>query len=705
MGAATPHDTRTPSKLIGRHPVAGTFLLLVLVLIAAIGTCEWLGWPFLRQPLQRTLAKHLDRDIEIGSQFQLRLLGSIRLRTDALDIGPPRWAPAKDQRFFDAHDVALTIPWSTIWNVAVGHKPAPLRVKSLEIGSFDATLWRQQDGRANWDFAATPRPANQTSKLPEFDSLVVRAGRLSLDDAPDELHMKAEARTTEGASTGKSAAAGGGNAGLNIQGSGRYREGDFNFTVHSDGVLPLLAPDGSSTVVPMTLRAKSPHGHFTFDGQARDILHLNSISGRFTVGGTSLAEVGAPFGVTLPTTARFDAQGTLGKTGQVWKTAVARFDVGSSRLSGDFTFDRRPQVPLLSGVLRGSNLDLIDLGPAFGSPAPGADNPPKPTGKVFPSREFDIASLQRMNASVDVALDRLDLHTSYLQALAPARAKIKLQDGVLTVEQLDARTSGGQVQGKLGLDGRNVQQPRWTGDLRVAGVELQEWIKTRDTHIRPKAGTAERVAAKDPAASYVTGRLGGHLVFSGTGRSVASMLGTLDGDIAAWVNGGTISHLAMEAAGLDIAQGLGVLIKGDDALPMRCAAAQFTARDGLLQTEVGIVDSPDTTVIMQGALSLAKEELALVVQANPKDFSPATLRSPLHLDGPFIAPHIRLDPKPIGLKAAAAVALGILNPLAALIPLIDPGKKAPYGCQQAIEALRGTTGRGLEPPKQKPAGR
>ena len=64
------------------------------------------------------------------------------------------------------------------------------------------------------------------------------------------------------------------------------------------------------------------------------------------------------------------------------------------------------------GVVPERPLDLIDLGPAFGSPAPGADNPPKPTGKVFPSREFDIASLQRMNASVDVALDRLDLHTS-----------------------------------------------------------------------------------------------------------------------------------------------------------------------------------------------------------------------------------------------------------------------------------------------------
>ena len=555
--------------------------------------------------------------------------------------------------------------------------------------------------------------------LPEFDRLLVRGGHLSLDDAPNELHLRAEATTAEGsgsvsaasapalrsASSAGSAASAGSDAdtGLHIQGSGRYREGDFNFSVRSNGVLPLIAPDGSSVVVPVSLQAKSPHGHLKFDGQAQDILHMNSVSGRFVVGGTSLAKVGAPFGVTLPTTAQFEAAGTLGKNGDVWKADFARFEVGSTHLAGDFTFDRRPEVPMLSGRLRGSNLDLTDLGPAFGSPAPGADNPPKPAGKVFPNREFDIASLNRMNASVAVDLQRLDLHTSYLQPFSPAQAQIKLQGGVLAVDQLVARTSGGEVQGHLGLDGRNVEQPHWSGDLRIAGVELQDWIKTRDTHLRPKSEVAQRASDKDPAASYVTGKLGGHIVFTGTGRSVAAMLGSLDGDIAAWVNGGTVSHLAMEAAGLDIAQGLGMLIKGDDALPMQCAVTQFTARKGLLHTDVGIVDSPDTTLIVNGDLSLAQEQLALVVQADPKDFSPATLRSPLHLDGPFVQPHIKLDPKPIGLKAAAAVALGLINPLAALIPLIDPGQKAPYGCQQAIAKLRGTEGRGLEPPKARAA--
>jgi uncharacterized protein involved in outer membrane biogenesis len=356
---------------------------------------------------------------------------------------------------------------------------------------------------------------------------------------------------------------------------------------------------------------------------------------------------------------------------------------------------------MLSGVLRGQRLDLKDLGPAFGTPTAGAPNPPPPSGRVFPDKPFDIPSLQQMNADVKVDLALADLHTSLLEPLAPLQGHIVLRDGMLKIEQLAARTSGGEIRGLLGLDGRNVQRPRWNGDLRVSGVRLEQWLKLRDKQAKPENAAAR---GEQPANRYVSGRLGGHFQFAGTGRSVADLMGTLDGTLAAWVNDGQISHLALEAAGLDLAQAIGVVVKGDDALPMQCAVTQFTARDGLLHTDVALIDSRDTTMIVNGDISLAKEQLALTAQAYPKDFSPAALRAPIHVEGPFRQPHVRLEKKPIAVKAAAAAALGALvTPLAALIPLVDPGKQAPMGCQQAMERLRGGV-RGVEPPKVQAAG-
>jgi uncharacterized protein involved in outer membrane biogenesis len=181
------------------------------------------------------------------------------------------------------------------------------------------------------------------------------------------------------------------------------------------------------------------------------------------------------------------------------------------------------------------------------------------------------------------------------------------------------------------------------------------------------------------------------------------MAGSMDGTLAAWVNDGRISHLALEAAGIDVAQALGVLVKGDDSLPMQCAVTQFSARDGVLHSDVALVDTSDTTMMVHGDVSLAKEQLALVAQAYPKDFSPAALRSPIHIEGTFKQPHVRLEAKPIAIKAAAAAVLGaVATPLAALIPLVDPGKKAPVGCQQALENLKRV--HGVEQPKVQASG-
>ena len=66
---------------------------------------------------------------------------------------------------------------------------------------------------------------------------------------------------------------------------------------------------------------------------------------------------------------------------------------------------------------------------------------------------------------------------------------------------------------------------------------------------------------------------------------------------------------------------------------------------------------------------------------SPKDFSPLTLRTPLLVGGSFANPQVSADAGPLTLKLGAALLLGLLNPLAALIPLLDPGN--------ADEAQRG----------------
>ncbi|MDO9352347.1 MAG: AsmA-like C-terminal region-containing protein, partial [Solirubrobacteraceae bacterium] len=162
---------------------------------------------------------------------------------------------------------------------------------------------------------------------------------------------------------------------------------------------------------------------------------------------------------------------------------------------------------------------------------------------------------------------------------------------------------------------------------------------------------------------------------AGQGKSTAAILGSLRGGVRLRLAQGSISHLAIEAAGLDLAQGLGMLIKGDDSLALQCTVADFTASQGVLTPRAFVIDTRDSLLWVDVTVSLAYEGLDLKVRTTPKDFSPLALRTPVRLRGTFSDPSVSLDPSRLGPRVGAAAVLSLLNPLAALIPFIDVGDK------------------------------
>jgi uncharacterized protein involved in outer membrane biogenesis len=412
----------------------------------------------------------------------------------------------------------------------------------------------------------------------------------------------------------------------------------------------------------------------TFQGTVTDALHLTALKGRISLQGPSLAAVGDPLRVTLPTTGPFQAEGAIAKAGPVWNVVLDRINIGASRLAGAFTYDTRPRAPLLAGRLTGSTLQLADLGPAVGrpvrnpapiqsmgapaapAPKPGSANPER----LLPDREFDLPSLRAMNANVLIDIDRVDLGSRLLEPLTPFRTHVMLADGVLVLRDLDARTGQGHLVGTMQLDGR-ATTALWTADLRWDGVRLERWIH------QARAGDAP---------PYATGALNGRARVAGQGKSTAAILGSLRGEVRMNLVNGTVSHLAVEAAGLDIAQGLGMLVKGDDALPIHCAVADMVAEQGVLRPRVFVLDTTDSTLWIDGSLSLATEALALRLVVTPKDFSPMALRTPLLLRGSLANPDVALDKGKLATRLGASALLALINPLAALIPLIDVGNSA-----------------------------
>jgi len=90
---------------------------------------------------------------------------------------------------------------------------------------------------------------------------------------------------------------------------------------------------------------------------------------------------------------------------------------------------------------------------------------------------------------------------------------------------------------------------------------------------------------------------------------------------------------------------------------------------------VFVLNTKNSTIWIDGAVSLRDESLDLRAVVSPKDFSPLTLRTPVHVKGTFAKPAVSLELGKLAGKAGAAGLLALLNPLAAIIPFIDPGSK------------------------------
>lgn len=753
----------------------------VLVLLA----CEWARWPFLQQPLERFLSQRLGRAVVFGKQFQLQLLGPVRVGSEGLRIDGLQ--PA-DSPLLLAEPFRLNVSWGNLLSLRRSPgddaPPKPFEVRSLDVGRLEMNLQRSADGRANWQFrpasaqAAAPA-ASAALALPTFGRLTLNDGVIRVDDVPMAIQLVAKVQTNEGAvdargesrseerqesavaaasapAGGASAASAGTQRGLRASAEGRWRGQPLTAEMHASGLLPLANDSAQSPPVPMKLNAAVGRAKLVMNGTVRDLLHFGGLDAQFELSGPSLAAVGEPLRVTLPSTAPFDSHGRVRKNGALWQVQLAGLSVGSSRLGGNFDFDTAPAVHRLTGKLTGQRLALPDLGPAFGAPAPGqgragaaavaagkakaqalaqADSRPPTSaplpdarppaksasssaktapaktapaqaapeaapaagpvrvavrgGRVLPQREFDLPSLRAMNADVQVQLASVDFGSDLIAPFAPLHAHVTLDGGVLAIRELQAENAGGRLRGGLTIDSRK-NPPFWDSDLRWADLRLERFLKFQN----PREG----------GHPYVTGLLGGHAKLQGSGRSTAAMLASLDGSMQLLVRQGTISHLSMELSGIDLAQSLGLLLRGDDALPMRCAAAHLAFKDGEVTPQVAVLDTKDTTLTVGGSLSLAEENLALILNASPHDFSPLALRGPVRVNGPFSAPQVKIDAKRAGLKVAAAAALGtVLTPLAAVLPLLDFGEADREVCGKALSEIQRRSTAGDAPARQAPA--
>ncbi|CAH1386954.1 AsmA family protein [Candidatus Nitrotoga sp. M5] len=634
------------------------FSLIVLLLLLLIGlvASEMMGWRYLRSPIATFASSALGREVQIDPPFRLHFRSTIQVSAGGVSIAAPDWAGEKPFLALKAFEIRAA--WKSLFG-------GPVTLPLVSIDEGEVRLIRSSPDKASWQFTDNKSTEGEEALvLPVVERVELGPIKIVLGDNVNELRLNVVAQTSE-SSGGKV---------LSIAADGSFRNDPVTAEIEAPNILSTGADDSSKL-----FRVKSSLGEtkLFFTGSVANLLAADGIKGQVRVEGPSLGVMTAIPGVTLPSTPPYLLEGDITREGQVVTIKLGTAKIGDSDLSAKLTFDAQPEPPMLSGNINAKKLVLQDLAPSVGGepkPKTGESKKNAPEGRVLPANEFDIPSLHAMNADIRLDIDNLDLGTNVLLPVHALATHLVLKDGRLALNDIKATIADGSLTGMFKLDAEtNNAKPLFNADLKLRDVDLAQWVR------------GDKINGED----MISGQFTGNVRVTGAGRSVATILGTLDGQLHGQILQGAVSHLVMEVGGLDLAQAIGVAISGKKPLPLNCAMMDLPINKGQVKSNLFLLDTTDTLLFMTGSVALDSEKLDLRIVPAPKDWSPLSLRSPITIGGQLADPSVAVDAAPIALKVLGGIALAAITPAAAVLALFDFGETdRGDGCKAAVRMMR-----------------
>jgi uncharacterized protein involved in outer membrane biogenesis len=631
---------------------------LAVVLAGVVALTLLFDWNWLRAPLKGRLALATGRSATIDAVHGEWHHGPrLVLRGITVEDEPPSGKP-----LFKAREMTFDI------------SIAPLLRGELhltEVGLSDAiiNLHRDRSGQPNWSRRpGEPKPEREQEpvwKRLHIGALTLNDVVLTLLDEADNIEVRARADSPPEAVQTRWP--------TRIDIAGHYGKSRFRGQIMTGTFITLI---DTGTPFPIKGRVEVERTLVEADGVVSDILGNMGIDSRLSIVGPTLSSLYPTLPLALPSSPPYRLQGHLRLKDDVYSFDEIVGKIGRSDISGHAQFDMRPKKPRLTAELASEQFALVDLGAAIGVPQ---DTPTRE--RIFPDADFDVPRLNAMDAKVSLKARRLIVHPAF--PFENLSMRIEVADGVMRLQPMQFGFSGGDIVATIVIDARRKPV---TADAAIdfRKVDISRLFPTLDT---------ERISAGD---------LGAQVRLNGRGQSVAELLGSANGTIVAAMDGGRISHKVVAAASLDGGKLLPLLLRGDETVALRCAALSLTVQQGMAWTQVFVLDTAAVRVDASGALDLGAERLGFEINAQPKEASILSLRGPLYVEGTFRHPRVAISAATL-LRGGAAIALGVVNPLAALLPLIETGPGQDSNCAQTLQPVEGAVRQSQKSSSQAPA--
>jgi len=637
-------------SLIGIGIAAAAFLLFALVF----------DWSMLRGAIERKVTEKTGREFSIGGDIDVRWMSGNGDRVwgwpipyihlEQVRFGNAPWGSKPIMVEAAVAEFSIKLPELLRGNVVL---PEVVLVKPLVL------LEKNREGVRNWQL----KPDKPEGPGPVIGELRVDRGTLNYRDPNIGTDLEIDVAIANQTTAD-------GPYGIRFSASGKYKNRATSASGRGGSALKLT---DQSAPFPIDGKLTIGQTSAVLQGTITNLLKLSAVDLQLDLRGADMAELYPILKLNLPKSPPYRVAGHLWREAGKWRFNDFSGAVGDSDLAGDFVAVDTSVAERVSiqADLTSKVLDFNDLAGFVGAePATGPGQTASKQQKqavekaagekrALPDEGFPPERLRSMDA--DVKYKAKQIRSRKALPLDNMVAHLKIEGGKLTVQPLDFGFAGGNIVSRVALDAR--KEP-----------------VTSEASVQFKRLRLKRLMPTVEMADNSSGEIGGSAEFRSSGTSAAKILAGLDGRLGLAMDGGEISNLLLELVGLDGGEIIKFLLAGDQRVPVRCAVGQFAIDDGLMKTEVFVIDTQDTIIRGDGTIDLAKEELDLTLRPLPKDISIFSGRSPLHVTGSFKDPNFAPDKSSLAKRGGAAILLGLINPLAALIPLIETGPGEDSNC-------------------------
>lgn len=634
-----------------RRRIAFTFgVLLALAVIFII----WFDWNMMKPYIERQVTEKTGREFVIEGDLDVRLSLNPLISIEGLSLANADWGTG--QPMLGVNKLSFRV---SLTDLLMGDIVLP----EVSISRPKILLEKNADGRRNWDL----KKEEKETELPKIGRLTLDQGTLIFRDPKTETDVTVKASTDSTSADARETP-------VNLAAEGKFTGLSFTGQIHGGEIVSLA---DKAFPYPVKGKVQIGNSHAAFDGTVTGLQALSAMDLNLELHGDDLSALYPIVGIVIFPSPPYRISGRLLHQKAEWSLKGFTGHMGKSDMGGDILIDTGGKRPMLRADVVSRVLDLEDLSGFIGArrgPQP-QDSPAEKQekkasreaqrGRMLPDQEFRVDRLRAMDADVKFtgqSIRNKDLPVEHLVT------HLKIDDGLMTLDPANFAVGGGNIIANVTVDARKDTP---AGEAKVDFKNLK----------------LPKLLPKSELNKKSVGKVGGMAHVKSHGKSVGTLLGAADGHFGLIMSGGEISNMMLEIIGLDAAEIIKFLFAGDKNVKMRCAVADFNIKKGLMTSEAFIVDTTDTNILGEGQISLAEETIKMKLSPEPKDFSIASFRTPVHVAGTFKEPIVYPD-KMLAIRIGAAVLLGVFaTPFAALIPLIETGPGEDTNCRALIASV------------------